>query len=110
MGGIAQGFLWSVLKVTLAIVFSWWMVLKICLSWINHSVGYWKAQPTSRSAPSRLLDSRYSHGYAKLQNGMKLHYVESGNSGKPLMLCLHGFPECWYSWRHQLQEFASDFW
>lgn len=25
------------------------------------------------------------------------------------MLMLHGFPEFWYSWRHQIKEFASDY-
>ena len=25
------------------------------------------------------------------------------------MLLLHGFPECWYSWRHQLEAFATDY-
>jgi pimeloyl-ACP methyl ester carboxylesterase len=40
-------------------------------------------------------------------NGINLHYVSQG-SGK-LMLMLHGFPEFWYSWRHQIKEFASDY-
>ena len=25
------------------------------------------------------------------------------------MLMLHGFPEFWYSWRHQIPEFAKDY-
>ena len=25
------------------------------------------------------------------------------------MLFLHGFPEFWYSWRHQIPEFAKDY-
>jgi pimeloyl-ACP methyl ester carboxylesterase len=33
-------------------------------------------------------------------NGIRLHIAESGH-GKPVLL-LHGFPEFWYSWRHQL--------
>ncbi len=40
-------------------------------------------------------------------NGVKLHYVTQGEG--PLMLMLHGFPEFWYSWRHQIPEFALDF-
>ncbi len=40
-------------------------------------------------------------------NGINLHSVAQGEG--PLMLFLHGFPEFWYSWRHQLTEFASDY-
>ncbi|MBD2439235.1 alpha/beta fold hydrolase [Nostoc sp. FACHB-110] len=40
-------------------------------------------------------------------NGVKLHYVTQGTG--PLMLMLHGFPEFWYSWRHQIPEFAQHF-
>ncbi|MEQ8970746.1 MAG: alpha/beta hydrolase [Coleofasciculus sp. C1-SOL-03] len=42
-----------------------------------------------------------------ITNGVKLHYVTQGE-GK-LMLMLHGFPEFWYSWRHQIPEFARDY-
>lgn len=42
-----------------------------------------------------------------ISNGIKLHYVTQGEG--PLMLLLHGFPEFWYSWRHQIPEFAKDF-
>jgi epoxide hydrolase 4 len=41
-----------------------------------------------------------SHGYAQV-NGIQLHYAEAG-SGEDLVILLHGFPEFWYSWRHQL--------
>ncbi len=40
-------------------------------------------------------------------NGLQLHYVTQGEG--PLMVFLHGFPEFWYSWRHQIPEFAQDF-
>ena len=45
-------------------------------------------------------DSAIKHGYANV-NGIRLHYAESGSSDD-LVLLLHGFPEFWYSWRHQL--------
>jgi epoxide hydrolase 4 len=41
------------------------------------------------------------HGYAQI-GGVRLHYAEQG-SGDRLVVLLHGFPECWYSWRHQLK-------
>lgn len=39
-------------------------------------------------------------------DGARLHYAGAG-SGR-LILLLHGFPEFWYSWRHQLREFGRD--
>jgi len=38
-------------------------------------------------------------------NGIQLHIAEKGDG--PLVLLLHGFPETWYSWRHQIGPIAS---
>jgi pimeloyl-ACP methyl ester carboxylesterase len=38
-------------------------------------------------------------------NGIRMHFAEAG-SGFPVLLC-HGFPESWYSWRHQLEALAG---
>jgi pimeloyl-ACP methyl ester carboxylesterase len=38
-------------------------------------------------------------------NGIRMHIAESGTG--PLVLLCHGFPESWYSWRHQLGALAE---
>jgi pimeloyl-ACP methyl ester carboxylesterase len=38
-------------------------------------------------------------------NGIKMHFAEQGQG--PLVILCHGFPECWYSWRHQLPALAD---
>jgi len=38
-------------------------------------------------------------------NGQRLHLVHGGDG--PLVLLVHGFPESWYSWRHQLPVLAD---
>ncbi len=38
-------------------------------------------------------------------NGIKMHLVERGQG--PLVILCHGFPECWYSWRHQIPALAD---
>lgn len=38
-------------------------------------------------------------------NGITMHIAEAGAG--PLVVLLHGFPELWYSWRHQLPAIAS---
>jgi pimeloyl-ACP methyl ester carboxylesterase len=38
-------------------------------------------------------------------NGINMHIAESGEG--PLVLLLHGFPELWYSYRHQLEALAA---
>ena len=37
--------------------------------------------------------------------GIRMHIADQG-SGPTVLLC-HGFPECWYSWRHQLTALAE---
>ncbi|KAM3362381.1 epoxide hydrolase A [Capsicum galapagoense] len=41
------------------------------------------------------------HKYVEV-NGLKLHVAETGNGNSPVVVFLHGFPEIWYSWRHQM--------
>ncbi len=38
-------------------------------------------------------------------NGIRMHVAEQGAG--PLVLLCHGFPESWYSWRHQLPALAA---
>jgi pimeloyl-ACP methyl ester carboxylesterase len=38
-------------------------------------------------------------------NGIRMHLAEAGAG--PLVVLLHGFPEGWYSWRHQLRAVAE---
>ncbi|KAJ9168879.1 hypothetical protein P3X46_020361 [Hevea brasiliensis] len=45
------------------------------------------------------------HKYIKVQ-GLNLHVAEIG-TGTKVVLFLHGFPEIWYSWRHQMIALAS---
>ena len=38
-------------------------------------------------------------------NGIRMHIAEKGTG--PLVLLCHGFPESWYSWRHQIHALAE---
>jgi pimeloyl-ACP methyl ester carboxylesterase len=40
-------------------------------------------------------------------NGLSLHVVEAGDNDRPLLILLHGFPEFWWAWRHQIEPFAA---
>ncbi|WUF33120.1 alpha/beta hydrolase [Kribbella sp. NBC_00482] len=40
-------------------------------------------------------------------NGARFHVAECGAANDPLILFLHGFPEFWWAWRHQLPVVAA---
>jgi pimeloyl-ACP methyl ester carboxylesterase len=40
-------------------------------------------------------------------NGIDLQVLEAGSPGDPLVILAHGFPECAWSWRHQLRALAD---
>lgn len=46
---------------------------------------------------SRVVDAR----------GTRIHLVEAGDPSGRLVLLVHGFPESWYSWRHQIPALAG---
>src|SRR3954454_4763735 len=44
--------------------------------------------------------------FVTIHNGeIELNVAIKGKG--PLLLCVHGIPELWYSWRHQLDHFAE---
>jgi epoxide hydrolase 4 len=55
-----------------------------------------------RSHPGRL---NFFHSFHKV-NGVNLHIAEAGVEGNPLVILLHGFPEFWWAWRHQIRALA----
>lgn len=57
-------------------------------------------------AAAELAPTEVRHGYAQLSD-VKLHYAEAGPSNGPLVVLLHGYPELWYSWRHQIPFLAQ---
>ncbi len=50
------------------------------------------------------LDQRVEHGYAD-SGSVKIHYASLGKG--PLIVMIHGFPDYWYSWRHQMDALAK---
>lgn len=46
------------------------------------------------------LEDRYADN-----SGVKLHYVSAGEGD--LVVLVHGFPDYWYTWRHQIDELAQ---
>ncbi|HTS97908.1 MAG TPA: alpha/beta hydrolase [Streptosporangiaceae bacterium] len=59
--------------------------------------------PATESLPGDSLPG-IRHRYLETR-GLRLHIAEAGEG--PLVVLLHGFPECWYSWRHQLVALAE---
>jgi pimeloyl-ACP methyl ester carboxylesterase len=51
-----------------------------------------------------MASSEISHRMVET-NGIHMHIAEQGEG--PLIVLCHGFPESWYSWRHQLPALAA---
>ncbi len=46
----------------------------------------------------------FTHSFV-MSSGHRIHLAEAGDG--PLVVMVHGFPESWFSWRHQLQPLAE---
>ncbi|KAG8061365.1 hypothetical protein GUJ93_ZPchr0003g17334 [Zizania palustris] len=52
------------------------------------------------------MDQRIEHSYLSIR-GLKLHIAHVGKGETATLLFVHGFPEVWYSWRHQMVAAAA---
>ncbi|MEJ0024439.1 MAG: alpha/beta fold hydrolase [Rhizomicrobium sp.] len=52
-----------------------------------------------------LSDIRFTHRAAS--GGVTLNVAEAGPEDGPLVILLHGFPEFWFGWRHQIGALAD---
>jgi pimeloyl-ACP methyl ester carboxylesterase len=52
------------------------------------------------------LEGRVEHGFAD-SGGVRIHYASLGSGS--LMVMMHGFPDYWYTWRHQMEALSEDY-
>ena len=93
---------------TRSIIIGLWVLLKWLFLFLWHSVQQSTSKNKSQKSllieyhsslcdkpPPCLVDNKIGlQSYVKLK-GTKLHYIEAGNLNDPLILLLHGFPDCW---------------
>lgn len=70
-------------------------------------------KPHNRTVPADLTNSTYGIHQTVDLNNITIHYVKKGcaneNSGKPMLLLLHGFLDFWYIWNHQIDALGQEF-
>ncbi|XP_014239478.1 epoxide hydrolase 4-like isoform X2 [Cimex lectularius] len=92
----------------IAVVWAAWYLFRQLLKnlWTSSAKA---TSATDGNPPGCLTDASFGqHSYIKIK-GVKLHYVDAGPKSKPLLILLHGFPDCWISWRYQIPELAGHF-
>ncbi len=52
------------------------------------------------------IERKVTHGYAT-NDGVRIHYAQLGQG--PLVVMIHGFPDCWLTWRAQMDALATDY-
>jgi pimeloyl-ACP methyl ester carboxylesterase len=63
------------------------------------------AESSNEMEPPEPWDGEVAHRLVET-NGIRMHIAEAGSG--PLVVLLHGFPESWNSWRHQLEALAAE--
>ena len=61
----------------------------------------------SKFRPPEIVNELGTHSTFTTKEGIKLHMVIKGDPKKPTILFLHGFPDCWLSWKNQIPYFTQ---
>ncbi|XP_394354.4 epoxide hydrolase 4 isoform X1 [Apis mellifera] len=85
----------------LSFIYGLYLIVKRFLKWIWDPKKFFMMQQRDKPPPCLIDNNLGIHSYIKIKN-VKFHYVEAGNKNESLILLLHGFPDCWLSWRKQI--------
>lgn len=72
---------------------------------IIRMIGFWVFPALSIFTTGLPIDD-FEDLYAE-NNGVKIHYVAKGEG--PLIVFIHGFPDFWYSWHHQMNGLKDEY-
>jgi pimeloyl-ACP methyl ester carboxylesterase len=75
-------------------------------AWMTGALALFALLTFSNAAMAQDIRERVEHKYA-VNDGTKIHYAKMGSG--PLIVFIHGFPDFWYSWRHQMNALAADY-
>lgn len=92
---------------SLTIFYSFWVFIGQCILLITLRGRYFRVKKRESPPPLLTHPDYGTHHSVHLENGTKLHYVTKGDPNGKIILFLHGFPECWFSWREQLKYIGS---
>ncbi len=79
---------------------------------MTDSAGYAEEFPVASPVPADApplrpdFEERVEHRYAD-NEGVSIHYAALGEG--PLVVMVHGFPDFWYTWRHQMDALSEDY-
>lgn len=53
----------------------------------------------------------FTHSQARLSTGRTYHYIDQrprNSAFETTLLCIHGLPDLWYGWRHQIRPWVAE--
>ncbi|XP_076619273.1 epoxide hydrolase 4 isoform X1 [Colletes latitarsis] len=93
---------WEIVKLHFfSFAYGLYLIVKRFLKWAWDPTRFFMMQQRDKPPPCLVDNNLGTHSYVKIKS-IKFHYVEAGDKDKPLILLLHGFPDCWLSWREQI--------
>lgn len=92
----------------LSFTYGIYLIIKRFFKWVWDPKKFFMLQQRDQPPLCLVDNSLGTHSYVKIK-GVKFHYVEAGDKSKPLVLLLHGFPDCWLSWREQIPRLAEHY-
>lgn len=65
--------------------------------------------PSYAHAPGRWWEKWAKHSFASTADGIKIHYVDVGPRDALPVVLVHGWPDMWFGWRHQIQALSPTY-